>query len=714
MPISKYYPIDFKINDNYVFFETLFSKPPIGAALARNVSSLLNSKTYNPMSTKNNDIALNTIQKSIDFLYKAAAFEKQKEEKLIQLIIQDNPKLAEQLHLSSTNDVDYIQLISNLNIVLKGSKRFEKEIDNEIERIKKRRQITDQHLLKLGKKKQLTQEQGEKLDRLKGTTLFGEDTLNPFFAIDGSKVFKSINAARGNWYKITSQVIERYLPQLFELKKNGLGLDSRTIAVMIERLSEEAHRILATEYAEILYKKAGQTQKEYIAKVEEIINMIFKGTNEVASEMDIIFKNITENESAIRALSSMADQYGIPYQEEIRQAQDRVTFSGIENIFRRQYKSLKSNTNRPQTFEKWLNQMNMSTRDFYEIAYASTHATLQIFYSSEQQSLINLIQNGFQGAIQGGKNTPTDAHVGRLFISTQVEFNPQQMQDIKSAQQALSLNDEKYYSLLQQIETFDGDINSYMQNLTILREHQAEQQKILEDLREKLKLDEKKFNEYITHIQIHDSVKGYTTINAGKKAFEGARFGKNIGEQVSFISNIIAQTGVGDIDVDWLIFALINCGRGMIGRNKKTDLENYLSAFVGFVMFEDALDLVDEIANAQINAAETYVNDIHIYNLNGIYVPNSYLLDQTAQRLSKIKDAVEEEKIAKNGSFFVELQTYNPSKLEGFSPDELKMPEARAWKEQSALALKGTQIKLLFLSAFSALLTKIQELMKQK
>ena len=42
---------------------------------------------------------------------------------------------------------------------------------------------------------------------------------------------------------------------------------------------------------------------------------------------------------------------------------------------------------------------------------------------------------------------------------------------------------------------------------------------------------------------------------------------------------MLVDGGITDLDANWLLFALINCGTGMIGAQNKNSLEDYLSAF---------------------------------------------------------------------------------------------------------------------------------------
>jgi hypothetical protein len=41
-------------------------------------------------------------------------------------------------------------------------------------------------------------------------------------------------------------------------------------------------------------------------------------------------------------------------------------------------------------------------------------------------------------------------------------------------------------------------------------------------------------------------------------------------------------------NIEWLRFALLNSGLGLIGYSNRSSLENYFSMFASFLMFDDA------------------------------------------------------------------------------------------------------------------------------
>jgi len=92
-------------------------------------------------------------------------------------------------------------------------------------------------------------------------------------------------------------------------------------------------------------------------------------------------------------------------------------------------------------------------------------------------------------------------------------------------------------------------------------------------------------------------------------------------------------------DVENMFIAMINCGKLMIGSTLKPTLVNYLSAFMGMLMFNDASLFAEDVKNWLNNEKMLVgsVQDLHLYQLNGIVVPSSYILQKTYDAMSKLE-----------------------------------------------------------------------------
>ena len=85
------------------------------------------------------------------------------------------------------------------------------------------------------------------------------------------------------------------------------------------------------------------------------------------------------------------------------------------------------------------------------------------------------------------------------------------------------------------------------------------------------------------------------------------------------------------INRELLSFLALNLNPSAAAASAKGPLENYFSIFAGLLMFDDVKNMALEAA--KIAQENTHIHQIHLYNLNGIYVPASMIL-------SYVSDAV--------------------------------------------------------------------------
>lgn len=139
---------------------------------------------------------------------------------------------------------------------------------------------------------------------------------------------------------------------------------------------------------------------------------------------------------------------------------------------------------------------------------------------------------------------------------------------------------------------------------------------------------------------IHDSDKYYYSIEQG---YEGAYhkhenkrvdgFGgrtMSILNYIDVMNNLATQFGV---DTSNFYFVALNLGPYTAGEgtNAKSNLEKIFTYTAGMVMFDDIATAVKE-AIKEIEFSN--ITNIHLYQLQGLFFPSSYILEQTANYLS--------------------------------------------------------------------------------
>lgn len=111
------------------------------------------------------------------------------------------------------------------------------------------------------------------------------------------------------------------------------------------------------------------------------------------------------------------------------------------------------------------------------------------------------------------------------------------------------------------------------------------------------------------------------------------------------------------VDANELEFLAYNLFPGSAGNNDQFSaigpLEKYFSIFAGILMFDDISNITMEAATkTQSLSNSKSVEQIHLYNLNGVYVPASLLLSSMHQLLTGIATDIEAGMVAKASIIF--------------------------------------------------------------
>jgi len=77
--------------------------------------------------------------------------------------------------------------------------------------------------------------------------------------------------------------------------------------------------------------------------------------------------------------------------------------------------------------------------------------------------------------------------------------------------------------------------------------------------------------------------------------FHGGSLGSGLYEQITNINRMAELGGITTADRDWLIFAVMNCGQGLIGASLKPTLESYFSTFASLLMFRSGSELAKQV-----------------------------------------------------------------------------------------------------------------------
>lgn len=141
----------------------------------------------------------------------------------------------------------------------------------------------------------------------------------------------------------------------------------------------------------------------------------------------------------------------------------------------------------------------------------------------------------------------------------------------------------------------------------------------------------------------------------------------------------------------------LNLGNGAVGAEYKGTLEHFFSIFAGLLMFDDLQNMATEAQQALSNKG--VVKQIHLYNLNGIYVPASMILSFTYNLMSQAQTTIEEGYAASAA-----ISTSGASDAIAGYLDSRPTPIIPQWTALGEAAATGTHVRVRLLASFTKLI----------
>ena len=696
--ISDYYPINFVAKDDFVFYRTLWQKPnhSTGFFLANN--------NTNPQYVT-----------ALNFLENAANAEYDRELAFLNNYASKNEDIAELLDSFHTDGPNkYINLINALNLALKGKKIYERELNKEIERINKRQEILRRDInaakekryvnVKKGKNKQkLTSEEYRIRNELNGDDMFGDTVLNPYFNLDGKKIFDSMFKKNTDFSIIAEHIITEYGARLFNLRSSKFNLNKQQVTAMIKILISKAYEMLVIQFQQGVKKMPNESSSARKQRINQQLNTL----TERGGLLDTFIEDFFNSPDPAAVLSSIAEQNHIPTDNDAANfqalgASTKVLNARIKEMWQREKRA----GHTTDTYRQWRKKNELQEKDIEQFVYMMAHVEVETYYTNEGMSLVDLTQNGMSAILGNDRNAPTDINAGYLICTFDYSENPGAKEKIIEAQKKLS---QVQQEMIQE-QTKITDKTSYLKNLEAIKVMEDKQLQIINELKQDLLAFGLDANDLISHINIHGTIKGYSSIDATTDAFAGAKFGTRISDQIEIINTMLEEGGISPLDADWLIFAAINCGDGMIGMKNKHALEDYLSGFASLLMFSDASIIAEDTQKNLQNNMPGTIDNIHLYILNNTYVPSSYILHETFLAMDKF---IYELNTTNFNGTNLTLSTYSSPNANKIYPQASWTPETlqsgQAWRSEGDAALEATYFKMHFLSHFLRLLNNLKD-----
>ena len=196
----------------------------------------------------------------------------------------------------------------------------------------------------------------------------------------------------------------------------------------------------------------------------------------------------------------------------------------------------------------------------------------------------------------------------------------------------------------------------------------------------------------------HESLKLYASVELGNNnIFHGRSL--NI---LNAFDEIYSMAGAETLILphkDIIEGICINLSELALGHNLKGLIEDYLSIFAGMLMFDDLQNIAFEATN---QLTQGKVRQVHLYNINGIYLPSSYILTKVYESLMESVGYLNSGKAAQvsistNGADTV-INQYLQNRFWGGNNYTARYPEI--WNETANEVIKGIDINITFLISF--------------
>lgn len=239
----------------------------------------------------------------------------------------------------------------------------------------------------------------------------------------------------------------------------------------------------------------------------------------------------------------------------------------------------------------------------------------------------------------------------------------------------------------------------------------------IQTLKEELKIQQEFLNELENTLYISNTVKTFNNYQ-DQIGFVGGSIGSNIINQINSLNTIFSKAGMEltQEEINWLIFACINnSSLSVVGHQNENKIEAILGSLAAFTLFDEGGAEV-EILNSKLNNSIQEIsapNIMHLYLLNGIYYPGSFVLQTVLNNLQVIKSEIENNVKAIDSNHYSNVKitsnmNYNkiPNNKKDLTWEEI---DQHPWETVSASAVASTNIRVVFLAGLLSVINGLME-----
>ena len=580
-----------------------------------------------------------TARIALDFLRKAAEVERGREIAIIKENLNkmaDDSEFYQKLKDAVEGKSDnYYDFILALNASIKGIEKAKEDIQSELERLKeyKRRYNNFRAKIKqMGKtQKNLTNEDIATLRANKDTDIWDESIIwttqqqrtgrNLRTDITGTNIFKSILSKQSKMSELVQGLLQDNISKILSYNREGFKLEPRHLIVI--------SRLITQKYNELLIEELQKTGDSLAYQKGEYTSTRDKLSPAINDYID----NLLNAPNIIETLDNYAKLYNLDENGSTNFRGFKYRLTQISKLVKNAYEQYRREGG-TQTEKEWKAARGIDKSYLERLVSAIDAVSVQIHYVSENNSAEaqrNAFINGVSTVI-GKKGGATDVHTrGHFVVETTINDGTinaaleKYQEEVQKRQRAARVRGHSASKA--------SSLSEAERNEALFNEMLSEQEEIAQKA---LKALDKKQRDAITLkgiFNIHNSVKDYATIDVKTSEYKGATLGSNLDESLAILNKAAMLSG-SNMDLNWFKTALINTAPGLIGESIAPVLESYLSIFASFFMFSDAFTNIAQIAREITNKRTSIAKDVHIYNLNGTFYPQSYILTRLYNELN--------------------------------------------------------------------------------
>lgn len=320
--------------------------------------------------------------------------------------------------------------------------------------------------------------------------------------------------------------------------------------------------------------------------------------------------------------------------------------------------------------------------------------------SNKLAEIISLALNKFKfGRGTGSINMGNDAILGHLTASYKF--------DNKEMEEKLENTIDEIFEATRTFANARQDRDNYLSNNALMNYEIEEALKKLDQDLNSTATQQKAFI-------IHESTKYYETLeqesnNRNKsREFLGFR-----GRSLSILNYIDVMRNIGldfGVDPDSWYFAALNLGKHSPAKDMRGQLERIFCIAASLIMFDDVSVIAQEAVGT---LTFSNVTNLHLYNLQGLYFPASYIIQETAYYLQGISTATNPATVnitVPDNNYKDYADHYTKKERHTKMSNFLKLDSDERWEKMKAIMASQTKVSIHFFLNFQNFISNISKL----